>query len=291
MRDNHNNLLEVVGDNFKLEFNKQTGYLTKYEIGGENLIATGGALTPNFWRAPTDNDFGAGLQRKYEAWRKPQLKLTDLKHETTNDKISMVMVEATYDMPDVKGTLKLSYTIMPNGAVMVTEDFKATEGAEVSNLFRYGMQMQMPEEYGEIEYYGRGPIENYSDRNHSTFLGVYNQSVDEQYYPYIRPQETGTKTDVRYWKQLNRAGRGLEFEAAEPFSISALNYSIDSLDDYPDKKQSHGMTVEKTDYVNVCIDKVQMGLGCVNSWGALPLKEYQVPYGDYSFTFVIRPIN
>lgn len=289
VRDNHNNLLEVVGDNFKLEFNKQTGYLTKYEIGGDNLIAAGGALTPNFWRAPTDNDFGAGLQRKYEAWRKPKLNLTDLSHETTTGQISMVSVKATYDMPDVKGTLKLSYTIMPNGAVMVTEDFKATEGAEVSNLFRYGMQIQMPEEYGDIEYYGRGPIENYSDRNHSTFLGVYNQSVDEQYYPYIRPQETGTKTDVRYWKQLNRAGRGLEFEAAEPFSISALNYSIDSLDDYPEKKQSHGMTVEKADYVNICIDKVQMGLGCVNSWGALPLKEYQVPYGDYSFTFVMKP--
>ena len=150
--------------------------------------------------------------------------------------------------------------------------------------------MQMPESFDAIEYYGRGPIENYADRNHSTFLGVYNQKVSDQFYPYIRPQETGTKTDVRYWKQLNAAGNGLEFRSMDPFSISALNYSIDSLDDYPEKKQSHGSLVKKSDFTNICIDKAQMGLGCVNSWGAVPRSEYMLPYGPYSFAFMMQPV-
>lgn len=288
--DNHKDLLQVKGDAYYLEFDKRSGYLTKYEAGGQSLLADGGALTPNFWRAPTDNDFGARLQHKYEAWRKPEIKLTGLRHETDTQN-DIVSVTADYEMPGVSGKLSLNYLIFIDGTVMVAEDFKSDKNAEVSNLFRFGMQLQMPEEYDAIEYYGRGPIENYADRNHSTFLGIYKQSVAEQYYPYIRPQETGTKTDVRYWKQLNRAGHGLEFESPEPFSISALNYSIDSLDDYPEKKQSHGQTVKKADYVNVCIDKAQMGLGCVNSWGAMPLKQYQLPYGDYTFMFVMKPVG
>ncbi|MDE6632485.1 MAG: beta-galactosidase, partial [Muribaculaceae bacterium] len=249
-----------------------------------------GQLTPNFWRAPTDNDFGAGLQHRYEAWRKPEMKLTSLEHHENE---GIVIVEAKYDMPGVKGSLALSYSVTPSGEIIVTESFNPTEGAEGSNLFRFGMQMQMPEEFDAIEYYGRGPIENYADRNHSTFLGVYNQKVSDQFYPYIRPQETGTKTDVRYWKQLNASGNGLEFVGQEPFSISALNYSIDSLDDYPNKDRkphSHGPLVKKSDFTNICIDKAQMGLGCVNSWGAIPRSEYMLPYGHYGFSFLIKPV-
>ncbi len=289
VEDSHKYLLTVKGENFELEFNRRSGFLTRYEADGMSFIEKGGALTPNFWRAPTDNDFGAGLQHRYAAWRDPEIKLTSLRHESTDNNI--VSVTAEYDMPTVEGRLTLGYLIYPDGSVSVSETFKATEGAKVSNMFRFGMQMQMPEEFEAIEYYGRGPVENYSDRNHSAFLGVYNQTVEEQFYPYIRPQETGTKTDVRYWKQLNRAGNGLEFTDVAPFSISALNYSIESLDDYPEKKQSHSELVKKADYTNICIDKVQQGLACVNSWGAVPLPEYMVPYGDYTFQFVMRPVT
>ena len=285
--DNHVNFLTVKGGNFMIEFNRHNGFMTKYEVDGMQLLAEGGQLTPNFWRAPTDNDFGAGLQRRYEAWRKPEMKLTSLEH---SEKDGVVIVDAKYEMPGVKGSLSLCYAIANDGYVIVVENFKPTAGAEVSDMFRFGMQMQMPETFDAIEYYGRGPIENYADRNHSTFLGVYNQKVVDQYYPYIRPQETGTKTDVRYWKQLDSAGNGLMFEANDPFSISALNYSIDSLDDYPAKKQSHGSLVKKADFTNICIDKAQMGLGCVNSWGALPLKQYTLPYGEYSFSFTMKPV-
>ena len=277
----------VNGQDFKIEFNRYDGFLSKYEVNGIEMLDKGGQLTPNFWRAPTDNDFGAGLQRKFAAWRDPEMKLKQLTHSSAND---LVTVKAEYEMPSVKGTLVMTYVINADGAVLVNEDFKATPGAEVSNMFRFGMQMQMPLEFDAIEYYGRGPIENYSDRNHSTFVGEYHQKVADQFYPYIRRQETGTKTDVRYWKQLNDAGNGLEFIAEQPFSISALNYTIESLDDYPEKKQSHGSLAPKADFTNICIDKVQQGLACVNSWGAIPLPQYMIPYGDYSFTFMMKPV-
>jgi beta-galactosidase len=149
----------------------------------------------------------------------------------------------------------------------------------------------MPQDFDRIKYYGRGPLENYSDRNSSTDLGIYIQTVDEQFYPYIRPQETGTKTDIRWWQQMNMGGKGIRFTAESPFSASALHYSIESLDDGPEKDQRHSELVPQVDYTNICIDKVQMGLGGVNSWGALPLEKYRLPYGDYEFSFLIEPVR
>lgn len=285
--DNQANCLQVKGRDFSVDFNRYNGFLSKYEVNGTNLLAAGAELKPNFWRAPTDNDFGAHTELKYKAWRNPALNLKSLTHSEAD---GLVTVKAEYELPDVKGTLAMTYTVNADGAILVSEDFKATPGAEVSDMYRFGMQMQMPLEFDAIDYYGRGPIENYSDRNHSAFVGRYHQKVADQYYPYIRRQETGTKTDVRYWKQLNAAGNGLEFRAAQPFSISALNYSIESLDDFPEKKQSHGSLAEKADYTNICIDKVQQGLACVNSWGDIPLPQYRISYGDYSFSFIMKPV-
>lgn len=287
VKDNDYNYLIVEGENFALDFHKRSGFLSKYVVNGKELINEGGQLTPNFWRAPTDNDMGANLQSKYRVWLKPETKLTSLKHETAGD---MVTVRAEYDMPSVSGKLLLTYIINNNGTVKVTQKMTAGKGKEISDMFRFGMQMQMPKEYDRIEFYGRGPIENYSDRNNCTLLGKYSQTVAEQFYPYIRPQETGTKTDIRWWKQINTGGYGLKFVAEAPFSASALNYSIESLDEGIHKRQHHSPEIEQVDYTNLCIDKVQMGLGCVNSWGALPLKEYRLPYQDYEFSFIMTPV-
>ena len=285
--DNHAFFMIVKGQNFNIEFDRNTGYMCKYEVKGTEMLTEGGLLTPNFWRAPTDNDYGANLQKKYAAWKNPEIKLESLKSEMEGDR---AVVTAEYSMPTVKASLRLTYAINGEGTVKVTEALSTDKNAEVSGMFRFGMQMQMPESFSSIEFYGRGPIENYSDRNHSTLIGIYNQKVADQFYPYIRPQETGTKTDIRYWKQLDNAGNGLEFFAENPFSASALNYSIESLDGGKFKANTHSPEVSKVDYTNVLIDKAQIGLGCVNSWGALPLKEYLLPYGDYSFTFVMKPV-
>lgn len=288
IKDNDHNYLIVEGENFIIEFNKHNGYLSRYEADGIQLLNPGAQLTPNFWRAPTDNDYGAGLQHRYAVWKNPGLKLTSLKQSIENEQ---AIVQAEYEMKAVKGKLFLTYVINNEGAVKVTQKMEAGKEEKVSDMFRFGMQMQMPENFNEVEYYGRGPVENYADRNHSTLIGKYRQTVAEQFYPYIRPQETGTKTDLRWWRVLNISGNGLQFVGDAPFSASALNYSIESLDDGVQKDQRHSPEVAKAPFTNLCIDKVQMGLGCVNSWGTLPLEKYRVPYQDYEFSFILTPVR
>lgn len=287
IRDNDQNYLIVTGQDFSLEFNKHDGYLCRYDVGGMQLIEKGSALTPNFWRAPTDNDFGAGLQHRYAIWKNPEIKLTSLKHAIENDQ---AVVRAEYDMKSVGGKLFLTYIINNEGAVKVTQKMAADQSQKVSEMFRFGMQLRMPLAFNKIEYYGRGPIENYSDRNHAARLGKYRQTVEEQFYPYIRPQETGTKTDIRWWNLLNIDGNGLQFIAEAPFSASALNYTIESLDDGSNKDQRHSPEIEKANFTNFCIDKVQTGLACVNSWGAIPLDKYRLLYQDYEFSFIMTPV-
>lgn len=288
VQDNEYNYLIVDGDAFRMEFNKQNGYLSKYEVNGLEMIEEGNALKPNFWRAPTDNDFGANLQQKYVAWKNPELKLIALTHRTEGEN---VVVEAAYDMPSVSAKLNLAYVISPAGAVKVSQKMTTDKHAKVANLFRFGMQMAMPRAFETVEYYGRGPVENYSDRNHAADLGIYRQSVSSQFYPYIRPQENGTKTDIRWWKVLNAGGNGLEIVAEAPFSASALHYTIESLDEGWTKRQGHSPEVEEANLTNLCIDKVQAGLGCEDSWGRITRPEYQVPYADYEFNFILTPVR
>ena len=288
VQDNDRYYLIVSNDAFRVEFNRTNGYLTKYQIKGLDMIKEGAILKPNFWRAPTDNDFGAHIHRKYVAWKNPEIRLKSLKQRTEN---KQVIVETAYEMPGVSAKLNLTYVINNEGAIKVTQKMTTDKKAKVSNMFRFGMQMQMPRSFETIEYYGRGPIENYIDRNHCTDLGIYRQSVTEQFYSYIRPQENGTKTDIRWWRMINKAGNGIEVVATSPFSASALHYTIESLDEGWSKQQGHSPEVEEADLTNLCIDKIQAGLGCVNSWGSIALPEYQVPYQDYEFTFILSPIQ
>ena len=288
VEDNDSYYLIVKGENFHIDFERRSGYLSLYDVNGLSILDVGAQLTPNFWRAPTDNDMGAGLQKKYLAWKNPEIKLTSLEYATEN---GLVVVTAKYDMPTVSAKLTLTYRINKEGAIEVTQSMTTDKNAKVSNMFRFGMRAALNKNLSNIQYYGRGPIENYADRNNSTNIGKYAQTVDEQFYSYIRPQETGTKTDIRWWNQTNKGGNGIQLVGKTPFSASALHYTMESLDDGLEKDQRHSELVPQTDCVNFCIDKVQMGLGCVNSWGALPLDKYMVPYQDYEFTFVIKPIQ
>ena len=156
-------------------------------------------------------------------------------------------------------------------------------------MMRFGMRMRMPAAYDRIDYYGRGPWENYADRKDAALLGRYRQTVDEQFYPYIRPQETGTKSDVRRWRQSDITGRGIEVVASEPFSASALNYSREALDEGLTKKQGHSQEIEPDRAVWLTIDKKQCGLGCIDSWGQHTQPEHRLPYKDYTFEFKITP--
>jgi len=282
------NFINVSGSDFKLVFSRRTGYIVSYSALGTEMLAEGASVTPNFWRAPTDNDFGAGLQRRFAVWKNPQIRLKSITAELAGNE---VVVDASYDMPEVSGWLYLQYIIDSSGAVRIVEKFAASPDAKVSAMFRFGMQIPMDSSFGRVVYYGRGPVENYSDRNDVSFVGIYDQSVDEQFYPYIRPQETGNHTDLRWWKLVNPAGVGLLVDSKDLFSASALHYRIETLDDGVAKHQRHGLEIEKDPVTNLLVDKAQMGLGCVNSWGALPLEEYMLPYSDYEFEFILKPIT
>ena len=287
IKSNNRNRLVIEGEQFDIDFNKHNGFLSKFVVKGVSMLSDGGELTPNFWRAGTDNDYGANLQNRFGVWRNPSMHLQSL---NANVEGEFVVVKASYNMPSVSAKLHLTYVINNVGSVKITQKLETTEGAKVSHLYRFGMQMQMPYNMEYSKFYGRGPIENYSDRNNAAFIGRYNMTVDEQFYTYIRPQESGNKTDIRWWSQVNIAGRGVNVVADAPFSASALHYSIESLDDGHKKDQRHTQLVPKVDYTNFCIDKAQMGLGCITSWGNWPLAEYLLPYGDYEFTFILKPV-
>lgn len=287
LKENDKHYLIVHGENFRIEFDKQNGYLSKYQVNGLDMMKEGSYLKPNFWRAPTDNDFGAYLQRRYAVWKNPTIKLVSLQQRIADQQ---AIIEASYELPEVSAKLNLTYVINNEGTMKVTQKMTADKNAKVANMFRFGMQMQMPRSFDKVEYYGRGPIENYIDRKANTNLGIYRQSVAEQFYSYIRPQETGTKSDLRWWKTINAAGRGIQVVAAEPFSASALHYTIESLDEGTHKQQGHSPEVEEADLTNLCLDLIQAGLGCEDSWGRIARPEYQVPYGDYEFTFILKPM-
>ena len=287
LKENDERYLIVDGENFRIEFDKQNGYLSKYQVNGLDMMKEGSYLKPNFWRAPTDNDFGAYLQRRYAVWKNPTIKLVSLQQRIADQQ---AIIEAAYELPEVSAKLNLTYVINNEGTMKVTQKMTADKNAKVANMFRFGMQMQMPRSFDQVEYYGRGPVENYLDRKGNADLGIYRQSVAEQFYSYIRPQENGTKSDLRWWKTLNVSGHGIQVVAAEPFSASALHYTIESLDEGTHKQQGHSPEVEEADLTNFCFDLIQAGLGCEDSWGRIARPEYQVPYGDYEFTFILKPM-
>lgn len=292
-------------------WNRYTGLIDYIDVDGQPMLEEGYSLTPNFWRAPTDNDFGANLQQRFMAWKEVPLFRPQIKTEQ-QDGAQVVTVD--YELRAYKAMLHMTYTLAGDGQLIVKQaletgkEFKeeANQGErrghggfgmapiqdiEKSQLFRFGMQMVMPKAFDNVEYYGKGPGENYADRNSDQTIGLFNQTVKEQFYPYIRPQENGNHTEIRWWKVIDKEGRGLEFYGTEPLNATALHFLQSDLDDGLSKDQRHSGDLSERPFTVVSIDKAQFGLGCINSWGAWPRSEYQLPYGNYEYTFVIRPVK
>lgn len=271
-------------------FNKSTGFVDYFDVNGQPMFEKGYSLQPDFWRAPTDNDYGANIQKALQAWRSPQMKLTSFTEQAQG---VCRQVVAQYDMPEVEAKLTLTYTLNLQGQLIVEQQLKVNKEAKNKPVLpRFGMSLVMPEDFSTLHYYGRGPIENYCDRHTSTFLGIYNQTVAEQFSPYIRPQETGNKTDIRWWSISNADSNGLTFTAPEPLEMTALNYLTSDLDGGPVKeaKQMHAGDLTPRPFTVVHIAQRQMGLGCIDSWGAWPLQKYLIPYADHAFSFIITPV-
>lgn len=295
-----------------IAFDKATGFLCKFVVDGTSYLAEGGQLTPNFWRAPTDNDFGAGLQRWFKVWKAPEMKLTSFTDEVNAE--GMRVVTADYEVPSVVAKLRLTYTIDDRGGICVKQEFIANGKAVTSApqrrrnpeeakkelegimpMFRFGMQFPMPQQFEQLTYYGRGPVENYSDRKDSQFVGLYESTVTDEFYPYIRPQENGNHCDVRWMQLATATGRKLKIvpanEDGELLSASALHYTQASLDEGDEKRNMHSPDIDPSPLTNVLIDYKQMGLACENSWGALPQIQYMLPYQSYTFMFKLLPVK
>ena len=284
-----NSYVKVSAERMSVTIGKKTGMIDYLDVDGEPMLKFRESMTPEFWRAPTDNDYGASLQKKMRVWKNPQMNLKSFDKSESKDS---VVLTANFEMPEVKAELMLRYRINAAGEVAVTEKMTTDKEAKIADLFRYGMQLQMPASFSKLEYYGRGPEENYIDRHSSSFIGKYEANVKDEYYPYVRPQESGNHTDIRYFSIFNPAtGKGITFEGYAPMECSAIPYLVEDLDAGIEKEhawgQHSGDLVEKG-LVQLHIQQRQFGLGCIDSWGASPMEKYRMHYQDRCFSFVIK---
>ena len=284
-----NSYVKVSAERMSVIIGKKTGMIDYLDVDGEPMLKFRESMTPEFWRAPTDNDYGASLQKKMRVWKNPQMNLKSFDKSESKDS---VVLTANFEMPEVKAELMLRYRINAAGEVAVTEKMTTDKEAKVADLFRYGMQLQMPASFSKLEYYGRGPEENYIDRHSSAFIGKYEANVKDEYYPYVRPQESGNHTDIRYFSIFNpTTGKGITFEGYAPMECSAIPYLVEDLDAGIEKEhawgQHSGDLVEKG-LVQLHIQQRQFGLGCIDSWGSSPMEKYRMHYQDRCFSFVIK---
>ena len=266
-------------------FNTKTGGLARYVSAERDLMWQ--LPEPWFWRAPTDNDWGAGFQRTANVWRTNRRKALGATVEKHDDR---VVVTGKYYLVDAPSEYTLTYTFMADGALKVEAEWQR-QGEYVPELPRFGMRMIFPQNYTHLTFYGRGPWENYSDRNESSFIGLYEQSTSEQLFPYVRPQESGNKSDVRYVELRNDLGIGVRIEGLQPLNISAMPYRSEDLDPGLTKKQMHYSDIEPRREVVLHVDLAQRGLGGDDSWGAQPHDKYRLTADSYSYGYIIRPIN
>lgn len=286
---------------FEIEFDKETGSLTKYSYFGKNLISS--PILPCFGRAVTDNDegmlvdlsFDKEAKRMFATWRNPEIKATSFEDRQDGDtRIVTVKYKPIEDAIPM-----LTYRIAPDGVINVTLSVEDAGNLKAApHFFRVGVEFEMPGEYSQIDFYGEGPFDSYCDRRSSTMMGHYTQSVIDQYdYTVVRPQESGTHCGLKWFSVLNPDGNGIRItSSAKEFSASALPVSRQMLDRHPDfghslelKKSAHES--DRTDgqtYVN--LDLRQMGLGCVSSFGDHPLPAYLIPAAPYTFEFTMTPV-
>ena len=266
-------------------FNTSTGALSRYVSGNRDLMSQ--LPEPWFWRAPTDTDWGAGFQRTANVWRTNRRKALGATVEKYDDR---VVVKAKYYLVDAPSEYTLTYTFMADGALKVEAEW-VRQGEYVPELPRFGMRMALPQSYTNFTFYGRGPWENYADRNESSFIGLWEQSTSEQLFPYVRPQESGNKTDVRYLELTNDCGIGIRIEGLQPLSVSAMPYRSEDLDPGLTKKQMHYSDIEPRREVILHVDLAQRGLGGDDAWGAQPHDKYRLTAESYSYGYIIRPIS
>ncbi|MFB0519786.1 MAG: beta-galactosidase domain 4-containing protein, partial [Acidobacteriota bacterium] len=281
-------LAQIKGQNFIVSVDKNTGEITSFIYEGTEFIKT--EPEPNFWRAPTDNDFGNGMPKRCLIWREAGAKRKVDKVSITQITPQEVQISVVSTLPAGDSKYYTTYTIFGSGDIVIKNRFVPGSGA-LPEIPRFGMKMTLPGAFENISWYGRGPHENYWDRKTGAPVGVYNGTVMEQYHPYIRPQENGNKTDVRWVALANKEGMGLLAVGMPLLSISAHHFLIEDFDPGLEKRQRHTYHLRRRDLVTLNLDYKQMGVGGDNSWGARPHKEYTLTVREYSYSFRLRPFS
>lgn len=278
----------IEGENFKLTFDKTIGTISSFTYREKELIKEG--PIPNFWRAPNDNDFGNGMPERCKVWHLAGT-------ERAINEVSVKKINPRQIQIDVVSKLKAAhsqyssrFTILGSGDVIIENTFTPSS-EDLSELPRFGMQMQLPVEFDNMEWYGRGPHESYWDRKTSAIVGIYRGIVKDQFHPYIRPQESGNKTDVRWVALTDNTRIGLLAVGMPLLSISANHYLMDDFENGPKKEQRHAKDLKKRDLVTLNLDDKQMGVGGDNSWGARPLDKYMLYPKEYSYKLRLRPFS
>jgi len=279
-------IISIEGKNINIEFDKTNGTISSYKFAGTQLIEKG--MAPNFWRAPTDNDFGNGMQNRCAVWRNAgeNRKIENIDVEKIND--SEIAISVYFNMPDVKSNQQTKYSIFGSGDVIVENHF-IPGNEELPELPRFGMTMHLPKKIENIKYFGRGPHENYWDRNTSALVGVYKSTVRDQYVAYASPQENGYKTDVRWVAFLNKEGKGLLAVGMPLMCFSALHYTNEDLTQ-SSRGSMHPTDLKERDFVFLNLDYRQMGVGGDDSWGARPHPQHSLPAKEYSYKFRLKPV-
>jgi len=300
--DETNDQVIISNSAFKVMFDKRKGTITSYSAEGKEMIKEG--PVPNFWRAPTDNDFGNKLDKRALPWRKAgqQRKVMSAKASISEKGLSAAVsfaFEYSFD-GRVLGVGKVIYSVDGTGKVHISNNIIVTD-KDAPEFPRFGINLVMPHEFDQMSWLGRGPHESYWDRKTSAFVDVYSGTVADQYWPYIRPQENGNKTDVRWMTITNKDGVGLKFVASDALEVSAHHNIMEDFEspERTDGRQidgkpvlnRHTTDVKPRDLTSVNIDYKQMGVGGDNSWGALTHEQYRLTEKAYTYSFDIELIK
>ncbi|MFA9392888.1 MAG: glycoside hydrolase family 2 TIM barrel-domain containing protein [Prolixibacteraceae bacterium] len=288
--DENTQTIFISGNDFMIHFSKTNGALSSYVLNGQQLITS--ALLPDFWRAPTDNDYGNRMPVRCKVWKEAVDNATVQSINYQSVSADKIQISVKLELPSVLGSIDLGYTVWGDGSIDIAYNFEALK-EKLPEIPRIGMRMQLPKEFNNLSYYGRGPLENYSDRKFASFVGKYDSKVADQFYNYTRPQENGHKTDTRWLQLTNQVGMGLVFTATDaPVEFNALRYSTEELDEGESKTNRRSTDVEQGNFVELHIDHAMMGLGGDNSWGARPHQPYMLYAGKkYQYSFSIQPLR
>ena len=290
----------LTGSGFAITFDEENGLLTQYVLEGKTMLDQ--PLAPNFWRAPTDNDFGNGHHKRTAAWKKAskEYKLQSMEVVNGKDKTikkrakatDKVMIKTVHELSSVGGTLAITYTINGKGEILVDNTLSGID-KNAAEIPRIGFTMVLPTSYDNIEYYGRGDFENYWDRNTAAFVSLNTAKVEDLYVPYIRPQENGYRTDNRWISFKNSSGTGLLLETIPKRDLLGFSAHYNTIGDFDavDDKTGHTHDIKKRDNIYVNFDYKQMGVGGNDSWGARTQPEYTLTAKEYQHSFYLKPLQ